>query len=163
MATKDIYFSIDGDILFGEDNTIKIASSNNNELFVSQIYRRLLSRSSDWQDPNVICANLNDFFGLQINQFLLNQIKQRIFDSLVSDNLMQPGDFNINVFLVNTSNVIIALNVLKTTDENSSSLPIRLNLNTSQNRLEGVPLYYDETLIFSNLEDWNAKHIFTYK
>lgn len=153
MATKDIYFSIDGDILFGEDNTIKIASSNNNELFVSQIYRRLLSRSSDWQDPNVICANLNDFFGLQINQFLLNQIKQRIFDSLVSDNLMQPGDFNINVFLVNTSNVIIALNVLKTTDENSSSLPIRLNLNTSQNRLEGVPLYYDETLIFSNLED----------
>ena len=32
MATKDIYFSIDGDILFGEDNTIKIVSSNNNEL-----------------------------------------------------------------------------------------------------------------------------------
>ena len=71
-----------------------------------------MSRSSDWQDPNVICANLNDFFGLQINQFLLNQIKQRIFDSLVSDNLM-TGDFNINVILVNTSNVIIALNVLK--------------------------------------------------
>lgn len=153
MATTDLYFTVDGDFHLNEDGTLYSASDNNNEVFVSQLYRRLLSRSEDWTDQNVIAANLNDFFGLKINQNLLDIIRDRIYQTLILDGLLDPSEFQINTLVVNTSNIIISVNILKNTDENNLSEPIRLSLNTSQNRVEAAPLYYDETLIFSSLED----------
>jgi hypothetical protein len=153
MASKDIYFTRDGDLFFGEDNTMNIVSSNNNELFVSQIYRRLLSRSSDWISQDVIAANLHEFFGFPLNKYLLGEIKRRIFNTLTRDGLMTGDDFTLSVMVVNTNHVLILLNVNKTTDENNAGSPIRISLNTSSNRVEAVPIYYDDTLTMSSLED----------
>lgn len=153
MASKDIYFTRDGDLFFGEDNTLSIVSANNNELFISQIYRRLLSRSSDWISSDVIAANLHDFFGFPIDKYLLEQVKKRIFDTLTQDGLMSFDDFILTVATVNTNHLLILLQVTKSTDESNLNAPIRISLNTSANRLEAVPIYYDDTLTLKSLED----------
>ena len=66
---------------------------------------------------------------------------------------MTGDDFTLSVMVVNTNHVLILLNVNKTTAENNAGSPIRISLYTSSNRVVAVPIYYDDTLTMSSLED----------
>lgn len=102
---NDIALSYDGDLILDENDDLRIISSI--EWFKREINKILKTKLGEWKsDPN-IGMDLENFHGQANNRNVAINIKKEIQRALTLDNFQFPGQFEIQVIPISTSEITI--------------------------------------------------------
>lgn len=109
----DLMWSSSGD--FKLDKSIKDLANTKNinyRAYIQRIMTRLQSNLGEWRYQPQVGTNISDFLGRANDEFLGEDLKQRIIFSLTNDGLIRLDEINVIVFPLSKIQIAVIVRVV---------------------------------------------------
>ena len=116
----DAKFSFNGDFIPGRDGDIGDTSSDQIQSLIQEIQSVVNSSLGDWLEHPSYGAGLDDFIGEANTKDTSEQIKIRIFDSLVANNVVKKEDLSVVTIPVGPNSIMAIVRVRAQSTPNNS-------------------------------------------
>ena len=132
-SARDITYTPDGDLMIELDD-IKRSGMDGLQLLCEVIQRRLSHKIEDWESTIAIASNLEDFIGLEADDFNAALINGVIKNTLTTFRLLEPDEVELTPYVV--SGTKINFGIVIRVDYNNENVNILVSYDTRENSFQ---------------------------
>jgi hypothetical protein len=134
----DLWLTLEGDLALDEE-TGDLRLSSADDQWIQQVIFRLKTTRGDYPLEPQCGASLESVIGKESNRTLASLVKFDVEEALSHDGFMLPGTFNVEVFPVNATEMVVTIQRL-TPDEDAFTPTIIAGLSLNEGFIFARPL-----------------------
>lgn len=135
INSKDLSFTEDGDFFFKSRSGLEESGYENNQLLIEKLILRIQSSSYDWGTFVPETANLDYFRGAPVTDSTLNEMQNRIYETITADGLVDPSSVIFDEAFLTVEGIGFSIFIIAEPNELPQNVNIGFSYNLETNRM----------------------------